>query len=175
MRKTSALLASLLTLAMAASVFPQTGSNGKVATRAGSGGATAVSGETLIKNATIMTASHGTIANGSILIRNGKIAEIGPNLKPRDPNARIIDATGKFVTPGIIDCHSHTGVDGNVNEGSLSVTSMVRIRDVIDPYSPSIYRGLAGGTTTSNVLNGSANSIGGQNAVGKGKKGKRVW
>jgi imidazolonepropionase-like amidohydrolase len=131
-------------------------------------------GETLIRNATILTASHGTINNGSILIRDGKIAEIGANVKARDPNARVIDATGKYVTPGIIDCHSHTGVEGSVNEGSLSVTSMVRVRDVIDPYSPSIYRELAGGTTTANVLHGSANSIGGQNAVIKFKIGKPV-
>src|SRR6266478_992868 len=174
MKKTNAILSLMLTLVMVASAFTQTVGNAKLAAGASSGVPTPAPGETLIKNATIMTASHGTINNGSILIRNGKIAEIGPNLKPRDPNARIIDATGKYVTPGIIDCHSHTGVDGNVNEGSLSVTSMVRIRDVIDPYSPSIYRGLAGGTTTSNVLHGSANSIGGQNAVVKWKIGKPV-
>ena len=174
MKKINAILSSLLTLAMVASVFAQTGSKAKLAAGTGSAVAATASGETLIKNATIMTASHGTINNGSILIRNGKIAEIGPNLKPRDPNARIIDATGKYVTPGIIDCHSHTGVDGNVNEGLLSVTSMVRIRDVIDPYSPNIYRELAGGTTTANVLHGSANSIGGQNAVVKWKVGKPV-
>jgi imidazolonepropionase-like amidohydrolase len=174
MRKTSALLASLLTLAMVGSVFAQTRSNAKLAAGASQAVTPAASVEIVIRNATIMTASHGTINNGSILIRNGKIAEIGPNLKARDPNARIIDATGKYVTPGIIDCHSHTGVDGSVNEGSLSVTSMVRVRDVIDPYSPSIYRELAGGTTMANVLHGSANSIGGQNAVIKFKLGKPV-
>ena len=130
--------------------------------------------ETLIQNATIMTASHGTIKNGSILIRNGKIAEVGPSVKARDANARIIDATGKYVTPGIIDCHSHTAVEGNVNEGTLSVTAMVRIRDVINPEHPNIYRQLAGGLTTVNVLHGSANAIGGQNAVVKLKKGKPV-
>jgi imidazolonepropionase-like amidohydrolase len=130
--------------------------------------------ETLIQNATIMTASHGTIKNGSILIRNGKIAEVGPNVKARDANARIIDATGKYVTPGIIDCHSHTAAEGNINEGTLSVTAMVRIRDVINPDHPNIYRQLAGGLTTVNVLHGSANAIGGQNAVVKLKKGKPV-
>src|SRR4029453_7516431 len=121
MRKTNACLALLLMLAMVVSVFAQTGSSPKLATAASPGVGTIAGGETLIKNATIMTASHGTINNGSILIRNGKIAEIGPNVKSRDPNARVIDATGKFVTPGIIDCHSHTGVEGSVNEGSLSV------------------------------------------------------
>jgi imidazolonepropionase-like amidohydrolase len=129
--------------------------------------------EVLIQNATILTASHGTIKNGSILIRNGKIAEVGTNVKA-DPSARVIDATGKFVTPGIIDCHSHTAVDGNVNEGTLSVTAMVRIQDVIDPYNPDIYRELAGGLTTVNILHGSANAIGGQNAVVKLKLGKPV-
>ena len=130
--------------------------------------------ETLIQNATIMTASHGTIKNGSILIRNGKIAEVGPNVKARDANARIIDATGKYVTPGIIDCHSHTAGEGNINEGTLSVTAMVRIRDIINPDDPDIYRQLAGGLVTVNVLHGSANAIGGQNAVLKLKKGKPV-
>ena len=174
MKKTNAILSALLTLTMIASAFAQTGRNAKLAAGVGPAVPTAAPAETLIKNATILTASHGTINNGSILIRNGKIAEVGPNVKARDPSARIIDATGKYVTPGIIDCHSHTGVDGNVNEGSLSVTSMVRIRDVIDPYSPAIYRELAGGTTTANVLHGSANSIGGQNAVVKWKIGKPV-
>jgi imidazolonepropionase-like amidohydrolase len=174
MKKINAILSTLLTLTMVASAFAQTGGSAKLAAGAGSAVASTAPAETLIRNATILTASHGTITGGSILIRDGKIVEVGPNVKARDPNARIIDATGKYVTPGIIDCHSHTGVEGNVNEGSLSVTAMVRIRDVIDPYSPSIYRELAGGTTTANVLHGSANAIGGQNAVVKWKIGKPV-
>jgi imidazolonepropionase-like amidohydrolase len=128
--------------------------------------------ETLIQNATILTASHGTIRNGSILIRNGKIAAVGPNVRARDPNARIIDATGKYVTPGLIDAHSHTAVSGGVNEGSLSVTAMVRIQDVVNPYDVDVYRQLAGGLTAVNVLHGSANAIGGQNSVLKLKLGK---
>ena len=127
--------------------------------------ATAASGETLIRNATILTASHGTLTNADILIRNGKIAAVGANLKA-GANAKVIDATGKFVTPGIVDCHSHTMSDA-INEGSLSVTSMARIRDVLNPTAPNIYRELAGGTTTLNILHGSANSIGGQNVVVK--------
>lgn len=130
--------------------------------------------ELLIQNATILTASRGTIKNGSILVRDGKIAAVGANLKATDANAQIIDATGKFVTPGIIDAHSHTAVEGSVNEGSLSVTSMVRIQDVIDPYAVNVYRELAGGLVTVNILHGSANAIGGQNAVVKLKKGKPV-
>src|SRR2546423_1652806 len=116
-------------------------------------------GEMLIRNATILTASHGTLTNADILVRNGKIAAVGPNLKA-SANATVVDATGKYVTPGIIDCHSHTMMDA-VNEGSLSVTSMARTRDVLNPTSPNIYRELAGGTTTINILHGSANSIGG--------------
>ena len=168
MKKLNATISMALTLAMAVSAFAQNGAN--QAPRAGS--ARSAPREMLIQNATIMTASHGTIRNGSILVRDGKIVEVGPNVKARDANARIIDATGKYVTPGIIDCHSHTAAEGNINEGTLSVTAMVRIRDVINPDHPNIYRQLAGGLTTVNVLHGSANAIGGQNAVLKLKLGK---
>ena len=85
----------------------------------------------LIRNATIFTVSHGIIDKGDILIKDGKIAAVGGTLKaPAD--AVVIDATGQFVTPGIIDCHSHIAVDGSVNEGSVSVSSMVNIADVLD-------------------------------------------
>jgi imidazolonepropionase-like amidohydrolase len=128
-------------------------------------------GEVLIKNATIMTASHGTIENGSILIRDGKIAAIGKDVTA-GPNAKIIDATGMYVTPGLIDAHSHSAADGQINEGSLSVSAMVRTRDVINNEDPNIYRQLAGGTTTIHLMHGSANSIGGQNVVLRLKWGK---
>ncbi|MCI0485560.1 MAG: amidohydrolase [Blastocatellia bacterium] len=128
------------------------------------------SGETLIRNATIMTASHGTIENGSILIRNGKIAAVGKDVKA-GPNAKIIDATGMYVTPGFIDAHSHTALDA-INEGALSVTAMVRNLDVINDTDINIYRQLAGGTTTIHPMHGSANSIGGQNVILKLKWGK---
>jgi len=75
------------------------------------------------------------------------------------------------VTPGIIDAHSHTAIDGDVNEGTHNVTAEVRIRDVIDPFSVAVYRELAGGTTTANVLHGSANAIGGQNQIVKWRWG----
>jgi imidazolonepropionase-like amidohydrolase len=166
MKKLNAIISLALTLTMVVSVFAQSGTN--------QDSPQPTPRETLIQNATIMTASHGTIKNGSILIRNGKIVEVGPSVKARDANARIIDATGKYVTPGIIDCHSHTAAEGNINEGTLSVTAMVRIRDVINPDHPNIYRQLAGGLTTVNVLHGSANAIGGQNAVVKLKLGKPV-
>jgi len=118
----------------------------------------------LIRNATILTASHGAIDKGDILIKDGKISAVGGTLKaPGD--ALVIEATGQFVTPGIIDCHSHIAVDGSVNEGSVSVSSMVNIADVLNSDDISIYRDLAGGVTVANILHGSANSIGGQTVV----------
>src|SRR5215471_17354296 len=124
----------------------------------------------LIKGGTVLTAIRGTLENTDILIENGKITKIGKNLSA-PTGARVIDATGKFVSPGIIDCHSHTMIDA-VNEGTYSVTSMTQIRDVINPKDIAIYRALAGGVTTANLLHGSANSIGGQNSVVKFKFGR---
>src|ERR1700722_6709369 len=118
----------------------------------------------LSQNATTLTVSHGTIEHGSILIKDGKIAEVGTSIKaPKD--AQVFDAAGQFVIPGIIDCHSHIAVDGSVNEGSVSVSSIVNIADVLNPDDIDIYRDLAGGVTVANVLHGSANSIGGQTVV----------
>ena len=124
----------------------------------------------LIKNATVMTAASGTLQNTDILIKNGKISRIGKNLSAG--SALVIDATGKYVTPGIIDCHSHMMMDGSVNEFSYSVTSMVRTRDILDPTDIAIYRALAAGVTAQNLLHGSANPIGGQNSVVKNKFGR---
>src|SRR5438477_9811669 len=118
----------------------------------------------LIQNATILTVSHGTIEHGSILIKDGKIAGVGSSLKaPKD--ATVIDAAGQFVMPGIIDCHSHIAIEGGVNEGSVSVSSIANLAEVLDPEDVDIYRDLAGGVTTANILHGSANAIGGQTTV----------
>ncbi|MGB8476318.1 MAG: amidohydrolase family protein [Candidatus Acidiferrum sp.] len=118
----------------------------------------------LIQNATILTVSHGTIEHGSILIKDGKIAEVGKSIKaPKD--AQVFDAAGQYVIPGIIDCHSHIAIDGSVNEGSISVSSMANTADVLNPDDISIYRDLAGGVTVANILHGSANPIGGQTIV----------
>jgi imidazolonepropionase-like amidohydrolase len=126
---------------------------------------------TVIRNATVLTVTKGTLEKASIVIRNGRIAAVGTNVDvPR--GATEIDATGRFVMPGIIDAHSHIAIDGAVNETSLSVTSMVGIEDVINPDDIDIYRGLAGGVTAANVLHGSANAIGGKNAVIKLRWGK---
>jgi imidazolonepropionase-like amidohydrolase len=117
----------------------------------------------VIQNATILTVSHGTIEHGSILIKDGKIAEIGQSVKaPKD--AQVIDAAGQFVIPGIIDCHSHIAAE-SINEGSVSVSSMVNMAEILNPEDIDIYRDLAGGVTSANILHGSANSIGGQTLV----------
>ena len=114
----------------------------------------------LIRNATVWTSEkEGKLENTDILIKNGKIAAIGKNLS--DPTARVIDATGKNVTAGIIDEHSHIAVS-SINEGGQSVTSEVRIGDNMNPDDINIYRQLSGGVTTSHILHGSANTIGGQ-------------
>ncbi len=126
--------------------------------------------ETLIKNATVLTITHGTLSNTDVLMRNGKIAAVGKNLNASG-NARVIDGTGKYVMPGIIDCHSHSMLD-TINEGTLAVTSMVRTRDVMNPEDVDLYRELAGGVTTLNLLHGSANPIGGLNTVVKIKYGR---
>ena len=126
--------------------------------------------ETLIKNATVMTITKGTMENADVLIRAGKIAGVGKNLRA-SANARVIDGTGKYVMPGIIDCHSHSMLD-TINEGTLAVTSMVRTRDVINTTDVDLYRELAGGVTTLNLLHGSANPIGGLNTVVKIKYGR---
>ena len=124
-----------------------------------------------IQGATILTITHGNIEHGSILIQNGKIAAVGADLKVPD-GATVIDASGQFVMPGIIDCHSHIAVDGSVNEGAPAVSSMVNIADVLNPEDVNIYRDLAGGVTTANILHGSANPIGGQTVVIKLRWGK---
>ena len=126
----------------------------------------------LVRNATVLTVTKGTLPNTDILVQNGRIARVAQNIAP-PPGTQVIDASDKYVTPGIIDAHSHMMSDA-INEGSLSVTSMVRITDVLNPTAPNIYRALAGGVTTINILHGSANTIGGQSATVKLKYGRPV-
>jgi imidazolonepropionase-like amidohydrolase len=123
----------------------------------------------VIRNATILTVTKGTLV-GSVVVRDGKIVEVGEHVT-EPAGAEIIDASGKFLMPGIIDCHSHIASDA-INEGSVSVSSMVGIEDTINPEDISIYRALAGGVTTANILHGSANSIGGKTVVMKMRWGK---
>ncbi|MBX9583019.1 MAG: amidohydrolase family protein, partial [Gemmataceae bacterium] len=128
-------------------------------------------GNVLIRGATVLTVSGKTLPKADILVKGGKIAAVGPNLEaPAD--FKVIDATGLFVMPGIIDTHSHFAVSGGVNEGSLSVVPEVRVRDVIDSEDVQIYRAAAGGVTAARLLHGSADVIGGQDAVIKTKWGR---
>lgn len=117
-----------------------------------------------LTHATVWTISGDTITDGTVLVRDGKIAAVGRDVKIPG-GMEIIDAAGGHLIPGIIDAHSHITIEGGGNEGSLAVTSMVRIGDVLNPDDIAIYRALAGGVTTVNVLHGSANPIGGQNQV----------
>ncbi len=129
--------------------------------------------DVVIQNATLLTVTNGVIENGSLWIQDGKIRQLGKTVSA-PAGARIIDGAGRYVMPGIIDSHSHSMTSGGVNEGSLSVTAQVRITDVLDPEDVDIYRALAGGVTTLNILHGSANAIGGQNATVKLKWGRPV-
>ena len=149
-----------------AQAFAAGGQNAE--TNLGAAGRTARA-TTVIRNATILTVTKGTV-KGSVVVRDGKIAEVGEKvLEPL--GATIIDAGGQFVMPGIIDPHSHIAAE-SINEGSVSVSSMVGIEDVVDPEAIAIYRALAGGVTTVNVLHGSANPIGGKCIVIKNRWGK---
>ena len=119
----------------------------------------------LLKNGTIWTsAKDGILKNYDVIISNGKILKIGKNLlAPK--NSTIIDCTNKHITAGLIDAHSHTAISGGVNESGQAITAEARIGDVINSDDVNIYRELAGGLTSANLLHGSANSIGGQNQV----------
>ena len=121
----------------------------------------------LVRNATLWTSGpDGKLDNVDMLVSDGKITRIGRNLGVPD-GARVIEAEGKHVTPGLIDAHSHSGITGGINEGTQAVSAEVRIEDVVGSSDIAFYRELAGGLTVANILHGSANPIGGQNAVVK--------
>jgi imidazolonepropionase-like amidohydrolase len=114
----------------------------------------------LFKNATVWTnEAAGILQHTDVLVKNGKIVQVGKNIA--DATATTIDASGKHITPGIIDEHSHIATS-SVNEGGQSVTAEVRITDNLNPDDINIYRQLSGGVTTAHILHGSANTIGGQ-------------
>ncbi len=124
----------------------------------------------LFKNATVWTnEKEGIIEETDVLIKNGKIAAIGKNLS--DAAAAIIDAKGKHLTSGIIDEHSHIAISAGVNEAGQNSTAEVTVQDVVNSEDINIYRDLAGGVTTSQLLHGSANPIGGRSAIVKWKWG----
>jgi len=123
-----------------------------------------------LRGGTVLTVTKGTIPNGTVILRDGKIAAVGANVSV-PAGAEIIDTTGQFVSPGLIDAHSHIANDA-INEGGTTVSSMTGMEDVIDATDINIYRDLAGGLTVANVLHGSANPIGGKNQVIKLRWGK---
>ncbi|MEW4526258.1 amidohydrolase family protein [Maioricimonas sp. JC845] len=127
-------------------------------------------GTLLVRGGTVLTGTGKTLKETSILIRDGRIAAIGKDIEVEE-DCRIIDASGRFVTPGLIDTHSHIMISGGVNESTQSIVCEVRIEDVIESDDVGEYRALAGGLTTARLLHGSANVIGGQDAVVKLKHG----
>ena len=125
---------------------------------------------TLFKNATVWTnEKEGILNNTDVLIENGKIKAIGKNLAAG--TAKVVDATGKHISAGIVDEHSHIAATGGINEGTQAVSAEVRIQDVLDAEDINLYRQLAGGVTTSHILHGSANPIGGQTQLIKHRWG----
>jgi imidazolonepropionase-like amidohydrolase len=116
-----------------------------------------------IRNATVLTMTRGDITNGTVVVRNGKITAVGGANTAIPAGIRVIDGTGKFVMPGIIDAHSHAALELGINEGAESVTPEVQVQLRND--DPVIYRALAGGVTSALLLHGSANTIGGQSRV----------
>jgi N-acetylglucosamine-6-phosphate deacetylase len=131
---------------------------------------------TVIRGATVWTAGAAGIVEGAdVVVRDGRIEAVGKGAgaaAAAEPGATVVDAAGKHVTPGIIDCHSHTGIDGGVNEWTQNCTAEVRIGDVVNADDVDWYRQLAGGVTCVNQLHGSANPIGGQNSVVKLRWGR---
>jgi imidazolonepropionase-like amidohydrolase len=120
-------------------------------------------GSVHIKNATVITITGETLENTDVLVQNGLIARIGRNLTtPR--GVESVDATGKFLLPGIIDAHSHLAL-ASLNEATSPVTAEVRMTDAVNAYDIGMYRALAGGVTISHAMHGSANVIGGQGAT----------
>jgi imidazolonepropionase-like amidohydrolase len=124
----------------------------------------------LIRNGTVLTVTHGVIQNGSVLVHNGKIVQVGSNIAA-PAGATVIDATGKFVMPGLIDCHSHLALDGDVNEATSPITPSMNMLDAFVNTDKGLYQALAGGVTSLLLLHGSANMIGGQAVVIKNKFG----
>jgi imidazolonepropionase-like amidohydrolase len=117
-------------------------------------------GNLLIKNGTVLTVTKGTFENTDVLVKDGKISLIGKNIAA-PAGVKVIDATGQFLMPGIIDAHSHAGLDA-INEATSPVTAEVFTGDVLNPFQVGLYRALGGGVTTIHAMHGSANAIGGQ-------------
>lgn len=145
-------------LMAAAALVAQDATSGKVAS------------DFVIKNATVLTATHGRIEHGSIYVKDGKIAAVGANVSAPS-GVQVVDVNGAFVTPGIIDPHSHMALDNDVNEATSPVVPQMMMKDAFDYTDKQIYRALAGGVTSALLLHGSADMIGGQAVVIKTKFG----
>ncbi len=128
-------------------------------------------GDLLIKNATVLTVTKGNLENTDVLVQDGLIKQVGKNLSAPS-GVETIDASGKYLMPGIIDAHSHVALDV-VNEASAPIVAEVRMKDMVNPYEIGIYRALAGGVTISHAMHGSANVVGGQNATLKHRWGSK--
>lgn len=128
---------------------------------------TKTGGSVLIKNGRVLTITNGFLDGADVLIQGGKIVAIGKNITP-PAGVKVIDATGKFVSPGLVDAHNHTGTD-DVNEWSDSITAETRIHDVLNPNFGGVWTANASGITSGLILHGSANPIGGQSVVIKFK------
>jgi len=126
--------------------------------------------ELVIKNATVVTVTHGKIANGSVYVKDGKIAAVGATVDA-PASATVIDAGGKYLTPGIIDSHNHMALDDDVNEATSPIVPHMMMIDAFQYTDKAIYRALAGGVTSALLLHGSADMIGGQAVVIKTKYG----
>jgi imidazolonepropionase-like amidohydrolase len=159
------LLSAFLAFAQGTGSSPNPG-----ATQAPAAQQAAPAPDLLIKNGTVLTVTHGVIQNGSVLVHNGKIAQVGTNISAPS-GATVIDATGKFVMPGIIDSHSHLALDGDVNEATSPITPAMNMLDAFVNTDKGLYHALAGGVTSLLLLHGSANMIGGQAVVIKNKFG----
>ena len=127
-------------------------------------------GSCLLRNATIHSAVRPPYV-GDVLILNGKIAQLGSVEAPQ--GVLVLDAAGRHLAPGVVDCHSHMAIDGGLNEGSVSISCDVTIADVVDGDDVAVWRAVAAGVTTARLLHGSANTIGGRDAVIKLKYGRR--
>lgn len=134
--------------------------------------ARATNGRVFLKDATLLPGDGPAREHVSILVESGKIAAILPGDAPAPEGVPVFDCAGKYVTPGIIDCHAHIAIASGVNEGTDSVTAEVRIGDQLQGDDVAMYRALAGGTTGAQLLHGSANAIGGQSAIVKFKFGR---
>lgn len=127
-------------------------------------------GSVLIRGAKVLTVTNGTLPKADVLVRNGKIVQIGTNIAP-PAGVAVVDATGLVLSPGIVDAHVHRGID-DTNEGSDSITCEVRILDVLNPRARNLWQAVASGETSGLMLHGSANCVGGESLVAKFKYGR---